>query len=429
MSGPARIAVRLTDGGLRRVRSGHPWVFEPSIRSASAPGRPGDLAVVFDDRKRFVAVGLWDPGSAIRIRVLHVGEPEPIDDAWLVGRVAAATMRRSELNADPATTAFRIVHGENDGLPGLVVDRYGSVAVVKLYSAAWLAHLDAVVGAVVAVLEPDSVVVRLARLVTAAVSAGVTAAVSAGVTAAVSAGVAVDGMVAFGAPPPDPVLFRENGLWFGADVVAGHKTGHFLDQRDNRRRIGALAAGAEALDVFACTGGFTLALAAGGARSVTSVDISAPALAGLGANMALNPDQVSKCDQRSIAGDAFAVLDDLRTRGHRFDVVVVDPPAFATRREHVSRAEAAYRRIFSAGIDLARDGGLVLLASCSRPVSSVDLDALVGAAARDRGAELDVVERTAHPADHPIGFPEGAYLNAVLARVSRRGRRRATLQP
>ena len=183
--------MRVTKDALRHVRAGHPWVYEASVTSTSHEASPGDLAVVFDDRRRFAAIGLWDPDSPIRVKILHAGAPTPIDAGFWTARLSAAADRRAPLVGDPATAAYRLVHGENDGLPGLVVDRYAGVVVVKLYSPAWFPHLRSVVTA----LEGGPVVLRLSRAVAAGQAHGLR-----------------DGTVIVGSLPPGPVLFRENGL-------------------------------------------------------------------------------------------------------------------------------------------------------------------------------------------------------------------------
>ncbi|HEY3483896.1 MAG TPA: class I SAM-dependent rRNA methyltransferase, partial [Ilumatobacteraceae bacterium] len=221
--GAERIAVRVTPDALRQVRGGSPWVYDGSITSASRDGASGDLAVVFDDKRRFAAIGLWDPGSPIRVKVLHRGAPRTIDSAFFVDAIARSVERRSTLAADPDTNAYRCVHGENDGLPGLVVDRYAGTVVAKIYTDAWWPHLASVVAAVDRVLTPERVVLRTARAVRPP-----------------STHAPADGSTLIGDVPPAPVRFRERGLVMEADVVHGHKTGHFLDQRDNRALVRSL---------------------------------------------------------------------------------------------------------------------------------------------------------------------------------------------
>ncbi len=399
-----RVAVRVTNDARRQIRGGHPWVFESSITSSTGDGRPGDLAVVFDADRRFQAIGLYDPGSPIKVKVLHHGAPAQIDGEWWHDRFAGALGRRRGLLASTRTTAFRCVHGENDGLPGLVVDRYGPALVLKLYSAAWVPHLRTIVAVLERLLSPEVVVLRLSRAVQREGVAGIG-----------------DGTVLAGEPPVTPILFRENDLVLEADIVAGQKTGHFLDQRDNRRLVGSSSAGARVLDVFACTGGFSLAAAAGGARSVRSVDVSAKALEAARRNFAHNRQlpSVRRCRLETTVGDAFDVMAGLRRRGERFDVVVVDPPSFAPRQASVVGALAAYRRLTDLAVRLVEDGGLLVQASCSSRVRADDLFAEIHATASEAGYRLEELRRSGHPVDHPVGFQHGAYLKALFARVHR----------
>ena len=396
-----RVAVRVTPAALREVRAGSPWVFDGSVTSATDSGGAGDLAVVFDDKRRFAAIGLWDPASPIRIKVLHAGAPTTIDDAWWRGALRSAFERRASLAQDDETNAYRLVHGENDGLPALVVDRYASTLVVKLYSPAWFPHLAVVVDGLTELLVPERIVLRLARAVAGADTFGL-----------------ADGDVLVGEAPTGPVLFRERGLTMEADVVRGQKTGHFLDQRDNRSLVRGLAAGRDVLDVFASTGGFALAAAAGGAHSVHLVDQSAPALAtaerNLGHNRRLRA--VRECATRSTVGDAFDVLAALDRRADRdadrFDVVILDPPSFASRQTQVDRALRAYAALTRLGVALLRPGGVLVQASCSSRVTPDQFfETVLGA------AHLHEMRRTGHALDHPISFPQGAYLKALFARV------------
>jgi 23S rRNA (cytosine1962-C5)-methyltransferase len=401
-----RLATRVTPDALRRVRAGHPWIFDRSITRLAAGGAPGDLAVVFDERRRFVAIGLYDPESPIRIKVLHRGAPTLIDGAFWRRRLAGSLARRDALARSGHTDAYRVVHGENDGLPGLVLDRYGDVAVLKLYTAAWFAHLDEVVAAVDDVVGPRSLVLRLARNVGSA-------------TGERARGAPADGHVLLG-EAPGTVRFLERGLRFAADPVAGQKTGSFLDQRDNRHRVRRASRGARVLDAFSCAGGFSVNAAAGGAQLVHSVDLSAAAIDAAVLNMSLNRslEAVRRCRHHTTVGDAATVMADMAAAGRRFDLVVVDPPAFATRRDQVRGALAAYGRLTGLALDLLEPGGLLVQASCSSRVSVEDLAGTMHAAAERRGRRLDEVVRTGQPLDHPVGFPEGAYLCAVFATVA-----------
>jgi len=399
----ARIAVRVSRPGLRAIRSGSPWLFDQAVESHKPSGTSGDLAVVFDDNRRFAAIGLWDPESPIRVKVLHVGKPVTIDDDWWRNKLQQALDVRHELLSNGLTTGFRWVHGENDGLPGLIVDQYASTVVIKLYTGAWFVHLRSIMKALIEVGSVERVVIRFSRLVRDGETYGL-----------------VDGDTLYGEPPSGPIMFLENGLTLEADVVFGHKTGHFLDQRDNRAIVRNLASGLRVLDVFSSTGGFTLSAAAGGAKSVHMVDVSAPALATAHRNLEHNKEigSITSCKVTDVRGDAFAVLEDMVERGEQFDIVILDPPSFAQNQASILRALSSYERLARLGLRLTAPGGTLLQASCS---SRVNIDELADAAylaARTAQVDIDEFKRTEHAVDHPIGFEFGAYLKAIYYKVT-----------
>ena len=400
--GERRLAVRVTPDALRQVRGGSPWIYDGSITSVSHDGAAGDLAVIFDDDRKFAAIGLWDPTSPIRIKVLHSGSPTTIDEHWWRERLSAALEQRRALADDPDTTGYRCVHGENDGMPGLIVDRYDRTLVAKLYSPAWFPHLTVVVDVLRRLLEPERVVLRLSR----GVAAGETYGVS-------------DGDTLVGDPPNQPVFFRERGLTLEADVVRGQKTGHFLDQRDNRSLVRGMASGADVLDVFANTGAFSVSAAAGGASSVHLVDQSEPALRTARRNLEHNHriSEVRRCAVHTTTGDAFQVLGDLATKGEQFDIVILDPPTFASNQAAVPRALAAYARLTRLGLAVTKRGGTLVQASCSSRVTTDDFVDAVMTAAASAGAEVVETRRTGHAVDHPIGFEFGGYLKCVFLTV------------
>lgn len=403
-AGERRLAVRVTADALRQIRGGSPWVYDGSITTASHDGSPGDLAVVFDDRRNFAGIGLWDPASPIRIKMLHQGRPATIDRDWWRHRIGSAIERREVLVAGGSTTGYRCVHGENDGLPGLVVDRYADTLVVKLYSPIWFPHLANVVDVLVDLIGAERVVLRLSRHVAAGETFGLS-----------------DGATIVGDAPNGPVLFRERGLVFEADVVHGNKTGHFLDQRDNRALVRGMASGASVLDVFSSTGGFSLAAAAGGARSVHLIDQAAPALAAAERNFAHNARrrEVHDCEVEYTAADAFQALADLARRRRFFDLVIIDPPSFASSQASVERALAAYRKLTHLGLQVVEHGGTIVQASCSSRVTTDEFTQAVIAAAEYAGAKITETRRTGHAVDHPVGFEFGAYLKAIYFTVER----------
>jgi 23S rRNA (cytosine1962-C5)-methyltransferase len=404
---PKRIALRISPAAERALRQGHPWVFDRAITEQSHAGRPGDLAVIFDDRRRFLAVGLYDPTSPIRVRILQAHEPATIDVDWLKARLAAAARLRSPLiegPAESATTGYRLVHGENDALPGLVVDRYAETLVIKLYTPAWIPHLPAVCTALAQVSPAERMMLRFSRstLKQTEFLSGLS-----------------DGLTLAGPPLAGPLLFQENGLIFEADPILGQKTGFFLDQRDNRARVERLSAGRSVLNVFAYTGGFSVYAARGGASRVVSVDISAPALQTALRNMAHNRGipTVAAADHETLAEDAFVVLARLAAEKRRFDLVILDPPMFAQNQTHTAAAIAAYERLTRLGLGVLRAGGVLAQASCSSRVEPQAFFNAIHRAARDSNRSLTEIERTGHALDHPIGFKEGAYLKCLFARA------------
>jgi 23S rRNA (cytosine1962-C5)-methyltransferase len=396
-----RIALQVTPAAERALRGGHPWVFDQAIVKQSHAGQPGDLAVIFDGKRRFLAIGLYDPDSAIRVRILQHRQPATIDRAWFVDRLHAAAAIRQPLSAQ-GTTGYRLVHGENDGLPGLIVDRYADTLVVKLYTAAWLPHLRDIVAGLQTVQPLERLVLRLSRNLEAR-------------TAPYGL---IDGQTLIGDDPGGPVIFQENGLFFAADVVHGHKTGFFFDQRDNRAEVRAQSAGRRVLDVFAYTGGFSVYAAAGGATDVTSLDVSAPALEAAVANFALNQADANVRAARLItrAGDAFDDLEHLHAAGHTFDMVIVDPPSFAKSAAEIGRALAAYSRLVRLALNvLAGRGSVLVMASCSSRVTPADFFGTVERTASEAGRSFTGVLHTGHALDHPIGFAEGEYLKCLFA--------------
>ncbi len=400
--GSKRLAVRVTPDALRHIRAGHPWVFDHSITSVSHEGAAGDLAVIFDADRKFAAIALFDPASPMRLKVLHHGKPVNVDRGFWSQRLATAISRRQPIVDQGDTTGMRIVNGENDGMPGLVLDRYDRTLVLKLYSAAWVPHLADLVPVIDELLHPQAMVLRLARTLKPDVLAGLE-----------------EGDALIGTSPDEPVLFLEHGLTFEADVVRGQKTGHFLDQRENRAYLSTLVEGARVLDLFASTGGFTVYAAAGGAREVVAVDLSEPTLAVAQRNLAhnLHLPAVAACEYRPVVADAFREMDRLVHRGRKFDVVIIDPPSFAQRRDDIDRALGAYAKLTDLGVRLVAPGGLIVQSSCSSRVDALQFHATVARAAAKAGRPWEELRRTGHALDHPVTFPEGAYLKAVFARV------------
>jgi 23S rRNA (cytosine1962-C5)-methyltransferase len=394
--------LRLQKDLARHLRAGHPWVFRKALEKAPK-GLAAGAIVDVTDGGRFVARGYFDPHSAITVRVLTREPAEAVDAAFWRRRIARAIALRRELVE--GTTGCRLVHGESDGLPGVVADRYGDFAVVKLYSAGLTPHR----GAIVEGLRAEADGLR-----------GVYGRDEIPRDDDEEEGGAPAGRVLWGAEPPERIAVDEHGMTVLVDVRKGQKTGHFLDQRENRRMVRTLARGrAEALNLFSYTGGFSVAAALGGARHVVSVDVDRDAIALARENFRANG--LDPADHAFAAEDAFELLARHKREGRRFDLVVCDPPAFAKSQRAVEAALAGYASLNRAALAVVAPGGLLVTASCSARVSVEQFTDAVKEAAFKARVELQLVEETRQPPDHPVSlqFREGRYLKClVLRRVS-----------
>jgi 23S rRNA (cytosine1962-C5)-methyltransferase len=395
-----RLKLRVTPAAEKAIRGSHPWVFAASIRKQSRAGDLGELAVIYDRHDKFLAAGLYDSQSPLRVRVLLSGQPQTLAQHWWQQRLEQALTRRAGL-FDEQTTGYRWINGESDGWPGLVLDRYDTSLVVKIYSAAWLPRLAEVSSLFVERLQPARLVLRLSRNIQT--------------VAAHRFGLA-DGIILAGHENPVNPVFRETGIQFEADIYRGQKTGFFLDQRENRRRVQSLAAGLTVLNTFSFSGGFSLYAAGGGAPSVTDVDISPHALAGSKRNFALNAYQpsVAGCQHELIQADAFEWL--AANPARKFDLVILDPPALAKRKSERAAAIQAYFKLVTNGIRKLRKDGVLVSASCSAHVTAEEFFTAVHAAAGRSGRAFTELGITGHPADHPATFPEANYLKCIYLR-------------
>lgn len=401
-----RLRLRLTAAAESAVRSGHPWVFADSIREQNRDGCLGEFGVVYDRRDRFMGIGLFDPESPLRMRMLHVGKPQIIDSKWWNERLNAAVARRDGL-FDVRTTGFRLINGESDGWPGLVLDRYGVAFVLKLYSGIWLPRLGEIVEAICDRLQPGRLVLRLSRNLQ----------VLAGDEFGRMDGQELLAGSSTAPSAPATVEFLETGIRFGADVVKGQKTGFFLDQRENRRRVESLAAGCDVLNAFSFSGGFSLYAARGGAKSVTDIDISPHALEAARRNFFRNRDdaKVGRCHHEAVQADAFNWLQQAPPAA--FDLIVLDPPSLAKREKERAAAIRAYANLVASGLRLLRRGGHLVAASCSAHVSTDEFFDAVRRAAIIRGRRFTELETAGHAPDHPATFSEAHYLKCIYLRA------------
>ncbi len=366
------------------IRQGHPWVFDGAV-SVPAGMATGQVVDLHDGRGRFLARGLYDPQSPIALRLWTRDPLQPIDASLLRERVRqAATLRRATVDR-AASDAWRLAHGEADGLPALVADRYGPVAVLRCDSPA-VHGLRAAFAAALMAQWPDlkAVVERQA-----------------------------DGQLLAweGSAPDGPLVVAEHGLRLEADLRLGHKTGLYLDQRENRRRVGRLAAGRRVLNLYSYTGGFSVAAALGGATRVDSVDVAAPALAAAGRNFALNG---LPPDSSSYGFHAMDALDFLESERGPWDLIIADPPSMAPSAESRPRALAAYGRLARLCLERLAPGGILVSCSCSSHIAAAALRGVLAEAATQAGRPLRLFALHGAGPDHPVlpAFPEGDYLQA-----------------
>ncbi len=373
------------------VRAGHPWIYSGAIASGLADAEPGEPVAVQAANGRFVAGGYANPRTTIAVRVLTL-EDEPLD-ARLVGRRLdeALALRREML--PPGLEAYRVVNGEGDRLPGVVVDRYGEFLVCQLFTAGAARLAPALVDGLRERLAPRGIFER---------SEG-------GVRS--EEGIAGARGVLAGEEPPARIAIVEDGARLLVDVLHGQKTGFFLDQRESRAQVRALAAGKRVLNAFAYTGAFAVAAALGGATEVVSVDTSRPALALAEASWAENG--LAPAAGRFVVADVF---DMLRATGDRYDLIILDPPPFVRRRRDLQPGLRGYKDLNLQALRRLAANGWLLTSSCSQHLSRAGFREVVAAAAADAGRVATVVGEHGHPPDHPVALAhhEGEYLKVML---------------
>ncbi|MEZ4385825.1 MAG: class I SAM-dependent rRNA methyltransferase [Nannocystaceae bacterium] len=391
-------AVSVPERLVGHLLAGHPWLYAESV-PAIQDAATGDFVALLTPKRRLLGIALFDGQSPIALRVLSIRAGErPGPELWRQRIRAAVALRDAAI--DRATTdAYRLLHGEGDRLPGVVVDDYAGHLVLKLDTEAWLPHLAGLCDALAEIVNPKGIYFK-------------------GVTGRRrrrdDPGPLAAPRTLLGEPPPDPVLVREHGMRLGVSIIHGQKTGFFLDQRENRALIRRWSQGREVLNLFSYTGGFSIAAALGGATRVSSVDTAAAAIAAAQHNFSLNG--FDPADHEFVVDDAFAFLD--RCAGHErsFDLVICDPPSFAPRKQAVAKALRAYTRLHRQALRRVRRGGLLAAASCSSHISmDMFLQTLRDAAAKLR-RPLRLLECRHEPADHPsyLHFPEGRYLKFAL---------------
>jgi len=393
--------ITLHPGREKSVRNRHPWLFSGAIQRIDREAADGAIVEVHSAAGQWLARGYLNRRSQIQVRLLTWEPDQAIDEAFWRARVQRAMAGRAALAADPQTNAYRLIHAESDGLPGLVVDRYGDWLVVQCLTLGIEQVKPLLTRLLVELCQPAGIVER----------SDVEVRGKEGLRPAVG--------LLHGAAPAGPVEIMEHGQRFLVDLLGGQKTGFYLDQRENRRRVAAYCQGARVLNAFSYSGGFAVYALAAGAAHVTNLDSSLEALELGERNLALNgfdPDGQAE----GVAGDVFQVLRDWRAAGQRFDVIILDPPKFAHSQQQVERAARAYKDINLLAMQLLPPGGVLATFSCSGLVSADLFQKILFGASVDAGRDVQVVERLGQGSDHPLllSFPEGEYLKGLVCRMT-----------
>jgi 23S rRNA (cytosine1962-C5)-methyltransferase len=375
----------------------HPWIFSGAIERIDGTPGMGESVAVRSSHGSFLGWAAYSPYSQIRARVWSWDEAHPAGPDLVRVRLEQAIALRRSLY--PEAQAVRLVNAESDGLPGVVIDRYGDALVLQVSSAGAARWRDTIADLLVALLPGSSVFERSDAEV-----------------------LELEGLpqhvgVLLGSAPADPVVIVENGIQLAVSIAGGHKTGFYLDQRENRLLLRQLAHGRDVLDCFCYTGGFALNALAGGARHVTAVDASAEALDAARRNLALNDLAPDRAEW--LGADVFQLLRKLRDHGRRFDAIVLDPPKFAPTAALAERAARGYKDINLLAFKLLRPGGILFTFSCSGGVSRDLFQKIVAGAASDARVDAQVLRWMSAASDHPVALasPEGDYLKGLLCRV------------
>jgi len=392
-------SVILKTGRERSLLRFHPWVFSGAIHSVSGSPVSGDTVDVFSTDKRFLGRGAFSPQSQITVRMWTFNADEPINERFFAGRLQHAIDSRKDFLADPETTAFRLVNAESDGLPGLIVDKYGGFLVCQFLTAGaekWKNEIIAQLNTLIpnaGIYERSDVEVREKE------------------------GLPLVAGVLAGAEPPDLIEILENGLKFLVDVKTGHKTGFYLDQRENRKLIGRYSSNVEMLNCFSYTGGFGIFALKNDAAHVTNIDASATALEISLENAKRNELPTDRIE--NVAGDVFQVLREYRNANRMFDLIVLDPPKFAESKSNLERAARGYKDINLLAFKLLRKNGILFTFSCSGLMTPELFQKIVADAALDAKRNAQIIRRLTQAPDHPtaLAFPEGTYLKGLVCRA------------
>jgi len=395
--GPNLTAIVLKPRKARPFYGRHPWVLDTAIARVDGAPADGDVVDLLSEKGRFIARGIFNGRSRIRVRLYTWNAAEALDEAFWRRRLEAAMRLRTELGYDDPQGAARLVFSEGDGLSGLVVDRYAEYLAVQVTALAMAVRLPQMIAMLVELTRPRGIVLRTERGISRA------------------EGLDLRDGPCWGQMPGELVVISEQGVRFRVDLAEGQKTGFYLDQRENRLAAARYVRGRRVLDMFCYSGGFSLAAAQAGAREVLGVDSSEKALGLARANAELN----GLAHVRFQSGDCFETMESLRAAGERFGAVILDPPKFARSRRAVDEALRAYHWLNRLGVELLEPGGILVTCSCSGHVTREDFfDMLFGVAQQSR-RNVQVLEQRGAAPDHPVAVTclESEYLKCFICRV------------
>ncbi len=378
----------------------HPWVFSGAMAKTRGQTDPGETVDVVSPRGRWLGRGAYSPQSQIGVRIWTFNEGEAVDEGFFYRRLERALASRRDLASRQHLTGFRVVNAESDGLPGVIIDRYGDYLVCQFLTVGAEAWKDVIVAQLGTLMPVEGIFERSDSPVRD------------------KEGLERRTGILAGQEPPETIAFQEGPHRFWVDVRQGHKTGFYLDQRENRLEMNGLADGAEVLNCFSFSGAFGVAALKAGARHVTNVDMSPAALELSQRNLALNDLDPGRVEH--VEADVFKKLRYYRDAARRFDLIVLDPPKFADSRAQLNRASRGYKDINLLAIKLLRAGGHLFTFSCSGLMEPELFQKIVADAALDAGRDTQIIKRLNQAADHPtaLNFPEGHYLKGLLCRVA-----------
>lgn len=391
--------VFLLKGKEKPVLHHHNWVYSGAIAKQDKGIGKGDMVMVCNSEGKFLAYGYYNEDSKIRVRLLEWDENVEINEAWWEEKIRNAYTLRKERLENEDTNAYRVIFSEGDALPGLIVDKYDEYLSVQFLTAGLELRKEMIVSILQKVIPVKGIYERSDS------------------TARTLEGLGMSVGVLYGEKPPSNLLVKENGLLVNTQIVEGQKSGYFLDQRENRKKVAAYTKGLKVLDCFSYTGGFSLNARKAGATEVWSVDSSASATEALSSNYKNN--QLDCNEEHVITNDVFQFLRAAQQKNQHWDVIILDPPKLAPNRQNLPKAERAYKDLNLQAMLLMKSGDILATFSCSGSLSLEHFKQILAWAATDAGKELQFLEDLGHPVDHPVraAFPESYYLKGVIARI------------